>query len=280
MQLLLMSPPFALNRKKSYGNKHQDEYIEWFKPFAVEFQRVLRDDGSLVIDIGGTWIPGSPTRSIYQFELLVMLVKELGFHLAEEFYWYNKAKLPTPAQWVTIERIRVKDAVNPVWWLGKTERPKASNRRVLKPYGPDQLRLIATGEYNRGRRPSGHKISDKFGTDNGGAIPPNLIEVANTRSFDPYQNYCRKIGVKAHPARFPREVPEFFVKFLSEPDDLVLDPFGGSNVTGAVAEANGRRWKTFEIDFEYLEGSIGRFLDVTDLDTLDGPKSGLDLDSD
>lgn len=258
VQAIVTSPPFALKRKKAYGNPPQDEYIEWFLGFAKEFRRVLREDGSLVIEIGGSWTPGQPTRSIYEFELLVALVKQAEFHLAEEFFWFNRAKLPGPAQWVTIERIRVKDAVNPIWWLGKSERPKADNRRVLKPYGKDQKRLFQKG-YNDGKRPSGHVIGPRFSVDNGGAIPPNVIEVANTRSFDDYQEYCRDHGHTIHPARFPKEIPEFFIKFLTEPKDLVLDPFGGSNMTGAVAEELGRKWLTFEQDGRYLSGSVGRF---------------------
>ena len=206
VQAIITSPPFALKRKKKYGNPTEDKYLDWFLAFAPHFRRVLKEDGSLVIDIGGAWMPRSPTRSIYQFELLVSLVRDHEFFLAEEFYWHNKAKIPGPAQWVTIERIRVKDSVNPIWWLSKRERPKADNRRVLKPYGDAQMRLFRRG-YNDGPRPSGHKVGQKWGVDNGGAIPSHLIEVSNTRSIDPYQVYCRKHGHGIHPARFPRRSP-------------------------------------------------------------------------
>jgi DNA modification methylase len=258
VQAIITSPPFALKRKKQYGNPSEDKYLDWFLQFAPEFRRVLKDDGSLVIDIGGAWMPGSPTRSVYQFELLVELVREHNFFLAQEFFWHNRAKLPGPAQWVTIERARVKDTVNPIWWLSKSDRPKADNRRVLKPYSDSMHALFRNG-YNRGRRPSGHVVREKFTINNGGAIPPNLIEVSNTRSFDSYQVFCREQELKIHPARFPREVPEFFIKFLTEPGDVVLDPFAGSNMTGAVAERLGRRWLAFELNEEYVEGSIGRF---------------------
>ena len=258
VQAIITSPPFALRRKKRYGNPPEDRYVEWFLGFAKEFRRVLREDGSLVIEIGGSWLRGSPTRSIYQFELLVAMVKEASFHLAEDFYWYNRAKLPTPAQWVTIERIRVKDAVTPIWWLSKSERPKSSNRNVLQPYSASMRDLFVNG-YNDGRRPSGHVISKKFSVDNGGAIPPNLIQLAHTSSVDPYQDYCRSQSLDAHPARFPRDIPEFFIKLLTDKGDVVLDPFGGSNMTGAVAERLGRPWVTFELNADYLDGSIGRF---------------------
>jgi len=260
VQAIITSPPFALKRKKQYGNPSEAAYLDWFLAFVPEFRRVLKRNGSLVIDIGGAWMPGSPTRSIYQFELLVSLVREEKFFLAEEFYWYNRAKLPGPAQWVTIDRIRVKDAVNPIWWLSKTTKPKADNRRVLRPYSDAMHKLFRRG-YNEGRRPSGHVVRDKFARNNGGAIPPNLIEVSNTRSIDSYQVFCREHGHAIHPARFPREVPEFFVNFLTQPGDLVLDPFAGSNMTGAVAEHLGRRWLAFDKDADYLDGSVGRFDD-------------------
>jgi DNA modification methylase len=270
INLICTSPPFALTREKAYGNEKQGDYVEWFVEFADHFKRVLTSDGSLVIDIGGSWIPGSPTRSIYHFELLVTLVRDLGFHLAEEFYLFNRAKLPTPAQWVTIERIRVKDAVNPIWWLSKTDRPIASNRHVLKPYSDAHRKLIEGAAYNPGVRPSGHVISNKFGQDNGGAIPPNLLEVANTSSNDLYSRYCNANGISKHPARFPREVPEFFIKFLTEPGHLVLDPFAGSNMTGALAEELGRKWLAYERDPDYLDGSVGRFEGARGLD--DSPR--------
>lgn len=174
VHLIMTSPPFALTRKKDYGNEQEDAYLEWFRPFAKQFFRILRNDGSLVIDLGGAWKPGIPVRSLYHFKLLVMLCEEYGFHLAQEFYWWNPSKLPTPAEWVNVRRGRVKDAVNTVWWLARTPWPRASNRRVLQPYSDSMKGLLATG-YRAKRRPSGHEISENFVRDNGAAIPPNLI---------------------------------------------------------------------------------------------------------
>src|SRR5574337_397203 len=134
IDLIVTSPPFGLVRKKAYGNVDAHEYVEWFRPFGEQFLRILKESGSLVIDIGGSWIPGQPTRSLYHFELLLMLCKEVGFHLAQEFFWWSPSKLPSPAEWVTVRRVRVKDAVDCVWWLSRTPWPKASNRRVQAPY--------------------------------------------------------------------------------------------------------------------------------------------------
>ncbi len=181
------------------------------------------------------------------------------FVLAQDFYWYNPARLPSPAQWVTIERVRVKDAVNYVWWLAKTPHPKADNRRVLREYTDSMKRLIASGNYNRGRRPSGHVVREGFTENRGGAIPPNLLTISNTGNDRDYIEGCKRRGVRAHPARFPAELPEFFINLLTEPGDCVADPFAGSNVTGAVAESLGRRWLAIDIDEDYLTGSMARF---------------------
>jgi site-specific DNA-methyltransferase (cytosine-N4-specific) len=254
--LVLTSPPFALRRQKAYGNVEPAQYIDWFWPFAAEIHRVLQPDGSFVFDLGGAWNRGSGTRSLYQYELILKLSGM--FYLAQEFYWYNPSKLPTPAEWVTIKRTRVKDAVNMLWWLSKTATPNADNRRVLKPYSRSMKRLLRDG-YQTAMRPSQHEISPHFRRDNGGAIPPNLLEVPNTASGDKYIRLCRDAGLPIHPARFPPGVPEFFVRFLTEPGQLVVDPFAGSNVTGHVAEKLERRWLAVELSADYVAGSQLRF---------------------
>ncbi|MFZ1181035.1 MAG: site-specific DNA-methyltransferase [Herbaspirillum sp.] len=258
VDLVMTSLPFGLVRKKEYGNADSHEYLEWFKPFAQQFNHVLKDSGSLVIDIGGAWILGQPTRSLYHFKLLIMLCEEFGFHLAQELYWWNPSKLPTPAEWVTVRRIRVKDAINTVWWLSKTPWPKASNRRVLQPYSPSMKHLLANG-YKAQKRPSGHDISKKFTIDNGAAIPPNLIALPNTESNGFYHRYCQEQGIKAHPARYPAELPEYFIRMCTDEGDTVLDPFGGSCVTGEVSERLKRKWVCTDLNDEYLEGALGRF---------------------
>ncbi|MCO5051068.1 MAG: site-specific DNA-methyltransferase [Verrucomicrobiae bacterium] len=258
VDLIMTSPPFGLVRKKDYGNADADEYLEWFRPFAAAFHKALRPQGSLVIDIGGAWISGQPTRSLYHYELLIMLCKEFGFHLAQEFFWWNPARLPTPAEWVTVRRIRVKDAINCIWWLSPTPWPKASNRRVLQPYS-DSMKVLLKKGYTPKLRPSGHDISDRFGTDNGAAIPPNLIALAHTESNSAYIRYCRNNGITPHPARFPTEIPEFFIRMLTEVGDLVVDPFCGSGATGEAAERTRREWICCDLVEDYLKGALGRF---------------------
>ena len=258
VNLIMTSPPFGLVRKKDYGNADAHEYLNWFRPFAEQFRRILKNNGSLVIDIGGSWVPGQPTRSLYHYELMIMLCREYGFHLAQEFFWWNPSKLPAPAEWVNIRRIRVKDAVNCIWWLSKTPWPKASNRRILVPYSDSMKSLLKNG-YKAKLRPSGHDISDKFSKDNGASIPPNLIAIANTESNSPYLMKCKKNGIKAHPARFPVDLPEYFIRMLSDKGDFILDPFGGSCVTGEAAEKLERKWVCVELEKDYIDGGKLRF---------------------
>jgi site-specific DNA-methyltransferase (cytosine-N4-specific) len=256
VSLVMTSPPFALRRQKAYGNVEAGAYVDWFWPFAVEIHRLLQSDGSFVMDLGGAWNRGSGTRSLFPYQLILRLGQL--FFLAQDFYWYNPSRLPTPAEWVTIRRTRVKDAVNTLWWLSKTEEPQADNRRVLKPYSRSMRRLLKDG-YQPALRPSQHEIGPHFRKDNGGAIPPNLLIVPNTRSYDEYIFKCRAAGLPVHPARYPPELPDFFIRFLTGPGQLVLDPFAGSNVTGQVAEALDRTWISIELNADYVAGSRLRF---------------------
>jgi DNA modification methylase len=273
---VVTSPPYALHFKKEYGNANKEDYISWFLPFAREALRVLRDDGSFILNIGGSYNAGSPTRSLYHFKLLIALVEDVGFHLAQECFWYNPAKMPVPAEWVNVRRMRVKDSVEYVFWLSKTPWPKANNRAVLRPYSPDMERLARRGVRST-VRPSGHAIKSSFSNDSaGGAIPSNVLEgtppfgddsptdllkFGNNAANDRYTTMCKAAGLRIHPARFPAALPEFFIKLVTEPGDLVVDPFAGSNTTGAVAENLSRRWIAIDAVEEYLRASVYRFED-------------------
>ncbi len=259
---MVTSPPFALLRKKSYGNLDQAEYVDWLVSFGPLVRRVLKDTGSFVLDLGGAYQRGVPVRSLYNYRVLLRLCDECGFHLAEEFFWHNPSKLPSPIEWVNKRKVRAKDSVDTVWWLSKTENPKADVRNVLAPYSDRMKTLLKDPEefYDPKKRPSGHDISKRFAKDNGGSIPANLLQYSNTESNSLYLRHCKEMGMKPHPARFPRALPDFFINFLTEPDDLVLDIFAGSNTTGESAETLGRKWIALECDVEYLISSAFRFM--------------------
>lgn len=263
IDLVMTSPPFALQRKKEYGNEDQEDYVKWLLLFAGPIKRILKPTGSFVLDLGGAYLRGRPVRSLYNFRVLLSLCDEFGFNLAEEFFWYNPAKLPSPIEWVNKRKIRAKDAVNTVWWLSKTDFPKANVQSVLVPYSARMKKLLEDSEkfYSPKKRPSGHDISKRFGEDNGGSIPSNLLQIPNTESNSAYLRSCQKFGIKPHPARFPEKLPGFFINFLTEPGDTVLDIFAGSNTTGAAAEHAGRHWIAFEKERDYLAASAFRFIE-------------------
>lgn len=259
---VITSPPFALLRQKAYGNLDQADYVDWLVSFGPQVKRVLKDTGSFVIDLGGAYQRGVPVRSLYNFRVLLRFCDDHGFHLAEEFFWHNPAKLPSPIEWVNKRKIRAKDSVNTVWWLSKTEYPKANVSNVLAPYSERMKKLIKDPEgfYKAKERPSGHDIGKNFGKDNGGAIPSNLLQYPNTESNSIHIRLCKAYGIAPHPARFPQSLPEFFIKFLTDEGDTVVDIFAGSNTTGAAAEALGRKWIALECNQDYLIGSAFRFM--------------------
>ena len=258
VDLVITSPPYALHFKKEYGNANQEEYIAWILPFAREIRRIIKPSGSFVLNLGGSWQPGLPIRSLYHYRVLLAFVDEIGFDLAQEFFWFNPAKMPAPAEWVNVRRIRVKDSVEYIFWLVKDPMAKADNRQVLLPYSKDMERLIKRG-IKQTIRPSGHMIKETFATDRGGSIPSNLIQCGNNESNSAYVKNSKIAGNKIHPARFPAELPRFFIEFLTNPGDLVLDPFAGSNTTGYVAEGLKRRWFGVELREDYAQESRLRF---------------------
>jgi site-specific DNA-methyltransferase (cytosine-N4-specific) len=269
VNLIFTSPPFPLNTKKRYGNETGEAYIKWLCAFGPLFKKMLTPDGSIVMEMGNSWEPGKPIMSTLALRALLEFQEKNELCLCQEFVWHNPARLPSPAQWVNVERSRVKDSFTKVWWMAPTEKPKASNQRVLQAYSEAMKALLKRGTYNAGKRPSEHNISKTaFLRDNGGAIPSNVLTYANTQSGDSYQIYCRQNGFPLHPARMPTELAKFFIKFLTDADDVVLDPFGGSNTTGAAAEELERFWISIEAAEDYVRGSRGRFGDRITSDSL------------
>ena len=264
VDLVFTSPPFALLRQKEYGNMDQAGYVDWLLSFGPEIHRILKDTGSFVVDLGGAYQRGVPARSLYNFRVLLRLCDEVGFFLAEDFYWHNPARLPSPIEWVNKRKMRAKDSVNTVWWLSKTEFPKADVTQVLAPYSERMKKLIKdpTGFFrdDKDKRPSGHEVTKRFQKDNGGAIPPNLLQFSNTESNSIYIRTCKANDIKPHPARFPAALPKFFIEFLTDPGDSVIDIFAGSNTTGEVAESLARKWTAIECDREYAMASAFRFM--------------------
>lgn len=282
VQLILTSPPFPLNNKKKYGNLVGDEYKKWLTDLAPYFSKLLKKDGSIVVEMGNSWEPDKPVQSLLHLESLLAFVKNslAELRLCQEFVCYNPSRLPSPAQWVTVNRIRTVDSYTHVWWMAKNDFPKANNQNVLRPYSKSMQDLLKRGKYNSGERPSEHNIGKKsFLVDNGGSIvhnvleleqidqnrevrlPKNIFSFANTNSNNYFLNECRNKKIQPHPARMPLDLASFFVEFLTDPGDIVFDPFAGTNTTGFCAERSGRRWAAIEIDPVYGEQAKIRLKD-------------------
>ncbi len=280
VQLILFSPPFPLNANKKYGNKLGDEYKKWLSDLAPLFTKLLKKDGSIVVELGNAWEPKRPVQALLSLEALIAFVKnpKADLRLCQEFICYNPSRLPSPAQWVTVNRIRTIDSYTHVWWMSKSDFPKADNRNVLRPYSKSMLQLLKRKSYNAGKRPSEHNISEKgFLKNNHGSImhnvleleqmddkrelrlPENMFSFANTNSNDFFSIQCREKNIPIHPARMPTALPMFFIEFLTDPGDIVFDPFAGSNTTGYCAEKLKRKWLSVEIEKDYGEQAIIRF---------------------
>lgn len=259
---IVTSPPYALVRKKDYANQHAgDEHADWLFERSKEWKRVLADDGSLFLNLGDVWNPGEPTMNLYQERLIIRMVDELGWHLCQKLFWHNPSKMPAPAEWVTIRRVRVTPAVEQVWWLSKTPHPTANNRNVLRPYSESMRRLIERGGETGALRPSGHALkAGAFAANNGGSIPHNILTFANTSSNDAYQRYCKAQGLPKHPARFPQELCEWLLRLSTEEGDVGIDDFGGSFTFAAACEKLNRRWISCEKSLAYIKGGWGRFV--------------------
>ncbi|OPZ94621.1 MAG: Modification methylase PvuII [Firmicutes bacterium ADurb.Bin419] len=282
VQLILTSPPFPLNSKKKYGNKQGEEYKKWFAELAPLFADLLAPNGSIIIELGNAWEPGRPVQSLLHLESLLAFVgsKDADLRLCQEFICYNPSRLPSPAQWVTVNRIRTVDSYTHVWWMSKSDFPKSDNTKILRPYSQSMKRLLKKKKYNSGKRPSEHVIGEKsFLSDNGGSImhnllefeqidperdlrlPQNIMSFANTSSNDYFLKACRQKEIKPHPARMSSQLASFFIEFLTDKNDLVFDPFAGSNTTGYCAERLDRKWVSIDISDEYSEQAKIRLQD-------------------
>lgn len=272
VNLVMTSPPFPLVHKKRYGNETGEAYLAWLESLAMSLTNLLSEDGSIVIEIGNAWEPGSPVMSTLPLEALLAFKRAANLHLCQHVICHNPARLPSPAAWVNVKRARLKDSFTHVWWMSRSKEPKADNRKVLNPYSKNMKKLLRSQRYNSGVRPSGHVISAAgFLKDHGGSISPNVIELHDSQgpeailkftgtSWDSgYREYCKIREIPAHPARMQASLAAFFIQFLTDVDDLVLDPFAGSNTTGAVAQELDRRWVAVEPNQDYVNGSRGRF---------------------
>jgi site-specific DNA-methyltransferase (cytosine-N4-specific) len=196
---------------------------------------------------------------MYQERAVIALQDRLGLHLCQRLLWHNPSALPVPSNYVGVERIRLKNAVETLWWLSPEDRPYADNRAILEPYSDRMRDLLDRGGAARSKKPSGHATREgSFSVDNGGAISPNVFKIPNSGD-QAYTRACREAGLPPHPARMPIALASKMIEFLTRPGEVVFDPFAGSGTTARAAQDLGRHWITTEAAREYIEGARLRF---------------------
>ena len=280
IQLILTSPPYPLNSPREYGNLKGREYIEFFVSLGKKFQDLLTDDGSFVIELGNTWEANRPMQSTIHLECGLGLAKsrDNDFNLVQEFICHNPASLPSPTRWAAIKKIRLVDSYSHLWWFSKSDYPKADSKKILRPYSKSMKNLLKNKKMISRKHPSGYKMNKRsILKDNGGALMVNFIDVdkafdmeelrlpeasmrfSNTDSSSFFYKECKALGIKkVHPARMSMRLAGLFIEFLTDENDIVYDPFGGSNTTGYCSEKLNRKWITSEIKEEYESQSMIR----------------------
>ncbi len=259
VDLLITSPPYPLLNPREYGNLVGDVYVEWLLDNLKTAATKLKDSGSLCLNLMPMQsAPGVPTESLYIERVLLRMVDDLKLHLCQRLIWWNPAKMVS-GHWTTIKRVRLKSAFENVLWMSKTPHPKVNQRNVLLPYSDYMRRTIGRGGERRRARPSGHGTAKVgFARDNGGSIPSNIIRAASATSNSRYHRFCRQHHLPVHPATFPKELPSFLIKLLTDPGDTVWDCFGGSCTVREVCEELGRNFIINDKSLTYLAGSLGR----------------------
>lgn len=270
IDLIVTSPPYLLQAGKkgrannSYTNiTDETSYLDWFLGFCRSAKPKLKETGSLVVNLGNSWAKGRPVQSLYPYRF-ILGVCDLGYVLCQEVIWYSRSTLPK-SEYVTVWQERAKDAWEHCFWLAKADRPKAHMGAARTPYSESQLRDLRRHKgaelepRHAVNRPGGSSSSNHMDIDHGGALPTTVLEVSRGESTSTYIRSLRRLGLPLHPARFPEGVPSWFIKVLTDPDDLVVDIFGGSSTTGHAAETLGRRWVTIDTDPRYVGGAVARW---------------------
>ncbi|MEY2161644.1 MULTISPECIES: DNA methyltransferase [unclassified Rhodanobacter] len=265
VHLVLTSPPYPLRKPRAYGNVPVSEYVDFIVRSIEPLVRTLARGASLAINFSNdVFEPGSPARSTYIERVIIALEDRCGLHLMDRLPWVNLSKAPGPIAWASKERIHLNVGYEPIVWMCNDPRASfADNRRVLEPHTDKHRQLIAAGgtatEVNHSdgayRRRAG-----AFGHQTAGRIPKNVL-MRGHRCADAIATRmdAGALGVAAHGAVMPTSVADFLIRYLTEPGQLVVDPFGGKGTTGLAAERAGRRWLVCDRVLDYLRSGGERF---------------------
>ncbi len=265
ISLCVTSPPYPLRNSRAYGNPDEAGYVDFICEALEPIIRQLIPGGSVVLNLSNDiFLSKSPARSLYLERLIIALNDRLGLSLMDRLPWVNLSKPPGPTYWACVNRVQLTTAYEPVlWFTNDPMRVRSDNRRVLERHTERHLHLMQAGgakrtaEYGDGA----YKIRpDSYGRITEGKIPRNVIQRGHSCSDTlAYRQYATELDLPLHGAMQPTSIPDFFIRFLTEPDDLVVDAFGGTIRTGLAAERLGRRWLVTEWILQYLRGAAELF---------------------
>lgn len=254
MNCCVTSPPYGDARKSTYGGIHPDKYIEWFKPIAKEIYRVLKSDGSFILNIGDNTVNGE--THLYTFEIPIVLKRELGYKFIDPFMWHKKTTPPGAFN------NRFKGAWEFCYHFAKQINIKFNPKSVAQP-----ANAVSIARYKRHK--DFHKMKSSTGSGfnnpskNGRRERNNGSGIAGTNDerLDMLQEalpsnvlYLSPETMNVgHPAPYPQALPEFFIKAFSDENDIILDPFCGSGTTTLVAKKLNRNYIGIELNEKYIE---------------------------
>jgi site-specific DNA-methyltransferase (adenine-specific) len=240
IDLVITSPPYADSRKKTYGGVSADRYVDWFLPIAAELYRVLRPEGSFVLNIKERVVSGE--RHTYVLEL-IMAMRRQGWLWTEEYIWHKKNCYP--GKWPN----RFRDAWERCLHFTKQKEFKMFQDAVRVPMGSwadKRLRKLSSTDRRRDESRVlsgfGKKVSNWLGKD--WVYPNNVLHLATECSN------------RSHSAAFPVSLPEWFIRLFTEEDDIVLDPFVGSGTTALACLNLGRHYLGIELQEKYYRQAV------------------------
>lgn len=268
ISLVITSPPYPLTSARAYGNPPEHMYVDWICKTLEPVVKNLVRGGSICLNISNDiFLKHSPARSMYCERLLLALHDRLGLHLMDRLIWENKSKPPGPYQYASKARTQLNVVYEPIYWLTNAPHSvKSDNRRVLQAHTEKHLALIARGGEQRSGSFSDGAYTMRHGayaSPTEGKIPRNILSFGHRCAHQiAYKQAAKAMGLPVHGAPMPMALASFLIKFLSEPGDLVADPFAGSFTTADAAERLGRRWLATERVAQYVLGGASRFTEA------------------